>query len=195
MKQHAPACERNQGPILEVLRAVLPASGTVLEIASGTGQHAVYFAARLPTLTWQPTDADPAARASVAAWSADAALPNLRPPLPLDVREPWPIAAADAIFCANMVHISPWECTLALLDGAARVLAPGAPLTLYGPYRQGGQMSPSNVIFDASLRARDPRWGVRELEALTQAARGFALERVVAMPANNLTVVLRRGAG
>lgn len=195
MKQHSPACERNRAPILEQLQALLPPSGLVLEIASGSGQHAVHFAAGLPGLRWQPTDADPVALASVAAWRAEAALPNLLPPLALSVLEPWPIAQADAIFCANMVHISPWECTLALLAGAARVLPPGGRLVLYGPYRRDGQMVASNVAFDESLRRRDPRWGVRDLEALLAAATGFSLERIVEMPANNLIVSLSRDAG
>lgn len=195
MKQHSPACERNRAPILEQLQALLPPSGLVLEIASGSGQHAVHFAAGLPGLHWQPTDADPVALASVAAWRAEAALPNLLPPLALSVLEPWPIAQADAIFCANMVHISPWECTLALLAGAARVLPPGGRLVLYGPYRRDGQMVASNVAFDESLRRRDPRWGVRDLEALLAAATGFSLERIVEMPANNLIVSLSRDAG
>lgn len=195
MKQHSPACERNRAPILEQLQALLPPSGLVLEIASGSGQHAVHFAAGLPGLRWQPTDADPVALASVAAWRAEAALPNLLPPLALSVLEPWPIAQADAVFCANMVHISPWECTLALLAGAARALSPGGRLVLYGPYRRDGQMVASNVAFDESLRRRDPRWGVRDLEALVAAARGFSLERVIEMPANNLIVSLSRDAG
>ncbi|MCK6504043.1 class I SAM-dependent methyltransferase [Myxococcota bacterium] len=196
MKQHAPAAERNRDPILAVLRRVLPArpGALVLEVASGSGQHAVHFAAALPHLRWQPSDQDPVARDSVAAWRAEAGLDNLLPPLSLDVRGPWPVQAADAIFCANMIHISPWDCTLALLSGAAAVLPPGSPLVLYGPYRRGGaHTAPSNAAFDASLRARDPSWGVRDLEAVVAQARGFALDEVVEMPANNLTVVLRRG--
>jgi SAM-dependent methyltransferase len=196
MKQHAPAAERNRDPILAVLRRVLPArpGALVLEVASGSGQHALHFAAALPHLRWQPSDQDPVARDSVAAWRAEAGLDNLLPPLFLDVRGPWPVAAADAIFCANMIHISPWACTLALLSGAAAVLPPGSPLVLYGPYRRGGaHTAPSNAAFDASLRARDPAWGVRDLEEVVAQARGFALDEVVEMPANNLTVVLRRG--
>lgn len=196
MKQHAPAAERNRDPILAVLRRVLPArpGALVLEVASGSGQHAVHFAAALPHLRWQPSDQDPVARDSVAAWRAEAGLDNLLPPLSLDVRGPWPVQAADAIFCANMIHISPWACTLALLSGAAAVLPPGSPLVLYGPYRRGGaHTAPSNAAFDASLRSRDPSWGVRDLEAVVAQARGFALDEVVEMPANNLTVVLRRG--
>ena len=194
MKRHAPATERNREPILAVLRLVLPARGLALEIASGSGQHAVHFAAALPGLAWQPSDRDPESLASIAAWRDEAALPNLRPPLLLDVLAPWPVDRADALFCANMIHISPWSCTLALLDGAARILAPGAPLVLYGPYRRGGQhTAPSNAAFDASLRARDPAWGVRDLErVLAEAAsRDLDLDRVVELPANNVAVVLR----
>ena len=195
MKQHAPAAARNRDPILAVLRRVLPArpGALVLEVASGTGQHAVHFAQALPHLHWQPTDLDPAALASIAAWVQEAGLSNLRAPQPLDVRGAWPVDRADALFCANMVHISPWACTLGLLEGAARLLDVGAPLVLYGPYRRGGaHTAPSNAAFDESLRARDPAWGVRDLEAVVDHARGFALEEVVQMPANNLTVVLRR---
>lgn len=195
MKRSSPACERNREPILAVLREVLPPTGLVLEIASGTGQHAVHFAAALTGLQWQPSDADPESRASVRAWAEEAALPNVLPPLTLDVLEPWPLARADAIFCANMVHISPWACTLALLAGAKAILPPGAPLVLYGPYRRGGHMVASNHEFEAWLKARDPRFGVRDLEAVIAAAAGFALDRVVEMPANNLVVVLRRVLG
>ena len=187
------ACERNKGPILEILVTAFARRSRVLEIGSGTGQHAVHFAQALPHLHWQPTDLDPAALASIAAWVQEAGLSNLRAPQPLDVRAAWPVDRADALFCANMVHISPWACTLGLLEGAARLLDAGAPLVLYGPYRRGGaHTGPSNAAFDESLRARDPAWGVRDLEAVVDHARGFALEEVVEMPANNLTVVLRR---
>lgn len=195
-KQHAPAAERNREPILEVLSDCLPASGLVLEIAGGTGEHAVWFAERLPGLTWQPSDPDPSALASIAAWVAEAGLENLRPPIRIDVREgDWGIAAADAIVCINMIHISPWAATEGLLDGAARLLPAGAPLYLYGPYRRGGaHTAESNEAFDQSLRARNPEWGVRDLEAVTEAAavRGLSFERAVPMPANNLSVILRR---
>lgn len=190
------ACERNRDPILEVLREELPDAGVVLEVASGTGMHAVWFAARLPGVIWQPSDADEGALASVAAWREAEPSENLRPPLRLDVLAPeWPVERADAIFNANMVHISPWPCTLALFEGAARILPRGAPLILYGPFRMGGEhTAPSNERFDASLRDRDPRWGVRDLDVVAQAAReqGFTNERVVPMPANNLVVVFRR---
>ena len=192
------ACERNRDPILEVLREELPERGTVLEISSGTGMHAVYFAPRFPGVTWQPTDVDDAALASIAAWEEAEPSENLRAPLKLDVcQREWPVERADAIFNANMIHISPWECTLGLLDGAARLLPEGAPLILYGPYRVGGEhTAPSNERFDESLKARDVRWGVRDLDVVTEEARerGLSRERVVQMPANNLVVVFRRSA-
>lgn len=193
-KRHAPAAERNATPILEVLRRVLPDRGLVLEIASGTGQHAAHVARALPALTWQPSDPDPDARASIAAWCAEVALPNLRPPLALDVTRPWPIDAADAIVCINMVHIAPWTAALALLAGAAARLPAGGPLYLYGPYRFDGVTAPSNEAFDASLRARDPAWGVRDVRDLeaAAAAQGLALVETVAMPANNHSLIFRR---
>jgi len=198
-RRSAPATARNREPIGDVLERVLPASGWVLEIASGTGEHAVAFAQRFPGLTFQPSDADPEALASIAAWRRDAAPPNLREPLRLDVQErPWPLpdrSPPGAVLCVNLIHIAPWSACLALLDGAAASLAHGAPLVLYGPYREGGvHTAPSNAAFDESLRARDPRWGVRDLEAvIEQASRcGLALEEVVAMPANNRCLLLRR---
>ncbi|GAB7537653.1 DUF938 domain-containing protein [Burkholderia sp. 3C] len=193
---HAPAAERNREPILAVLHEVLPAQGIVLEIASGSGQHAVHFAAALPHLAWQPTDPDPDALASIAAWSADAALPNLLAPRQLDVRaDTWPLDAADAVVCINMIHIAPWDAACALIAGASRVLGDGGVLLLYGPYRRNGEhTAPSNATFDAQLRRRDPAWGIRDLEAVTELAQaaGFEPERVVEMPANNLSVVFRR---
>ena len=188
----APATGRNREPILAVLRRVLPAEGLVLEVASGTGQHAAWFGAALPGLVWQPTDRDPTHRASIAAWTEG--LPSVRPPLDLDTtRRPWPVQRADAVVCINMIHIAPWAACLGLLEGAAELLPPGAPLVLYGPYKRGGaHTAPSNAAFDADLRARDPNWGVRDLEAVQEAAAGFVLEEVVEMPANNLTVVFRR---
>ena len=181
-----------------MLERVLPARGLVLEIASGTGEHAVAIALRLPALTFQPSDADPDALASIETWRRHSELSNLRPALRLDVHEqPWPLSGGppDAILCINMIHIAPWSACLALLDGAAARLAAGAPLVLYGPYREGGvHTAPSNAAFDADLRARDPSWGVRDLGevAAESAARGLDLEEVVAMPANNRTLVLRR---
>ena len=195
MKQFAPATERNREPILGVLRRVLPEHGLVLEIASGTGQHAVALAGALPGVTWQPTDHDPVSLASIAAYRADAALPNLRPPLALDVEAwPWPVDHADAIVCINMIHISPWSATVALFAGAARALPPGGVLVTYGPYRFAGKLpAPSNQAFDESLRARDPRWGIRDVVDLeAEAARaGLRLEETVALPANNHALVFR----
>jgi len=196
LRRHAPATERNRDPILAVLRRILPASGTVLEIASGTGEHAVHFARGLPGITWQPSDPDPQGRVSIDAWGAAAELSNLLPAIDLDAAAAdWPVDRADAIVCINMIHISPWASTEGLLAGAARLLPPRAPLFLYGPYRrQGVPTAPSNDAFDASLKARDPRWGLRDLETVTALGEkhGFALEEVVEMPANNLSVVFRR---
>jgi len=193
------ACERNREPILEVLRDTLPRRGLVLEIAAGTGMHGAWFAPRLgPGVVWQPTDASPDALESIAAWRAQVAAPNLLPPQRLDVTaSAWPIDVADAIYCANMVHIAPWACTEGLFAGAARLLEPGAPLALYGPFlRDDVPTAPSNVAFDESLRARDPAWGIRPLRDVNEVAErhAFLLERVVEMPANNLTLVFRRGS-
>ena len=197
MKRHAPATERNRDPIAAVLREVLPTNGLVLEVASGTGEHAAYFARLFPGLDWQPSDPDPAALTSIEAWAADEGLPNLRAPVELDAAgDTWPIDRADAVLCVNMVHISPWSATLGLLRGAARVLGPGAPLVLYGPFRREGvSTAPSNEAFDASLKARNPVWGLRLLEDVAAEAGkvGFSLEWVGEMPANNVTVVFRRG--
>jgi SAM-dependent methyltransferase len=196
MRLRYPATARNREPLLAVLRPRLPAKGTVLEIASGSGEHAVSFGAALPHLRWQPSDIDPDARASIAAWVEHEGLANVLPPVALDVtQQPWPVAAADAVLCVNMIHIAPWEATQGLLAGAAGVLPPGAPLLLYGPYVVDGETAPSNREFDESLRRRDPRWGVRELRDVEHEAadHGLALVETVAMPANNLVVVLRRG--
>jgi SAM-dependent methyltransferase len=196
MKRSAPAAERNRGPILDVLRGVLPATGLVLEIASGTGQHVVHFAAALPRLEFQPSDVDDDNLASVRAWIAETGLTNVRPPIRLDVRDPvWPVARADALFCANMIHIAPWAAAEGLLAGAGRVLPPGGVLCLYGPFAFGGRfLAPSNEAFDASLRARDPAWGVRDLDVVTATAAGHGLvrEALFEMPANNHVVVFRR---
>ena len=192
-RECAPATERNRDPILAVLRRVLPARGTVLEIAAGTGQHAAYFGAALPGLTWQPTDADATALASIEGWCAD--VPNVAAPLRLDVTaDAWPLERADAIVCANMIHIAPWAACAGLMRGAGRVLARGGALYLYGPYRVGGMhTAPSNEAFDANLRARDPCWGVRDLEAVVrEAARhGLDFAERVEMPANNQSVIFR----
>lgn len=195
-KRHAPATLRNRDAIADVLADLLPARGTVLEIASGSGEHAVHFAARFPALRWQPSDPDPSALASIAAWSDEAGLPNIAPPLMIDAAAPeWAIDAADTILCANMVHISPWEATLGLMAGAGRLLPAGAPLILYGPYlRADVATAPSNLDFDASLKARDSRWGLRALEDVAAVARdsGLALAGVIDMPANNIVALFRR---
>lgn len=168
----------------------------MLEVASGTGEHAVHFAQALPQLLWQPSDPDPAALRSIEAWRAEAGLFNLLPPVSLDARAAsWPVTEADAILAINMVHISSWAATQGLMRGAGRLLAPGAPLYLYGAYRRDGvETAPSNEAFDESLRARDPGWGVRRLEDVVAEAEanGLGLASVVPMPANNLSVVLRR---
>ncbi|HEY0254745.1 MAG TPA: DUF938 domain-containing protein [Kofleriaceae bacterium] len=188
MKQHSPAAERNREPIREVLARELPASGTVLMIAEGSGQHAAYFAGAFPQLVWQPSDPSAEARASIAAWGEG--IPNFRSPIDLDVtRSDWP--AADAITCINMIHISPWEATVGLFAGAARTLAPGQLLFTYGPYRFGGATAPSNEAFDLSLRSRDPRWGIRDVAELERAAPGFTLAQTIALPANNHALVWR----
>ena len=197
MKRQAPATERNRDPIAAVLRALLPERGVALEIASGTGEHAVHFARAFPGLQWQPSDPDAAALLSIAAWREEAGLANLAEPLTLDAAsETWPIARADAILCINMVHISPWAATQGLMRGAARLLPAAAPLILYGPYRRAGvPTAPSNEAFDRSLKARDPAWGLRDLEEVTAEAkgRGLRFERLFEMPANNLVLVFRRG--
>lgn len=195
----APA-ERNKGPILEVLSRVLPATGTVLEIASGTGQHVVHFAASLAGLRWLPSDPDAERREIIAARIAQAALSNVAPPLALDVHEPWPLRApVTAIVCINMIHVAAESATVALLEGARRWLDPGGArvLFLYGPFKERGvHTAPSNEAFDASLRERNPAWGVRDLDAVSRqaAALGFERAQLIAMPANNRSVVYTLGA-
>jgi len=195
-RRSAPAALRNRAPIAALLPGILPERGIVLEIASGTGEHSTFFAGLFPGLSWQPTDPDEGALASIRAWRAEVGLPNLCEPLKLDAAAPeWPVDRADAILCINMVHISPWAATLGLLDGAARLLLPGAPLVLYGPYRRAAvPTAASNEDFDRSLRARNPDWGLRDLESVNEEAeaRGLRFERLFEMPANNLTIVLRR---
>ena len=192
----SPAAERNKQPIAEVLAAVLPPTGLVLEIASGTGQHAEYFAQALPAVVWQPSEADESLRALIAARAREAALPNLRVPLAFDVHEQRaPVERADAVVCINMIHIAPWSACEALLRHASGLLPPGAPLVLYGPFmRDGLHTAPSNTTFDASLRARNVAWGVRDVMDVDGLARshGFALDVMLAMPANNLMVIWRR---
>lgn len=191
----APA-ERNKGPILEVLARVLPASGLALEIASGTGQHAVHFARGLPGLTWQPSDPDAEFRRAIALRVAEEGPPNVNAPLDIEVnRLPWGVAAADAVVCMNMIHVAPWPATRALIEGARAVLRQDGVLFLYGPYRRfGGHTSPGNEQFDADLRARNPEWGLRDMEVVAELAveAGFALAEVVGMPANNFSLVFRK---
>jgi len=192
----APAASRNRDPILAVLRDLLPQPAHVLEIASGTGEHAVWFSRSLPGLTWQPTDRDDEALNSIAAWRDTAGLPNLLPPLRLDASaDRWPVAQADVVIAINMIHIAPWPATTGLIAGAGRVLTPGGMLYLYGPFREGGvHTADTNAAFDADLRARDPSWGIRDLDDITALAtgQGFAPPERIAMPANNLSVVFRR---
>jgi SAM-dependent methyltransferase len=193
-RRSAPHVVRNAEPIAAILREVFPKRGLVLEVASGTGEHALHFARAFPELRWQPSDPDPSALRSIEAWRA-AGTDNFLPPIALDASSgDWPLDAADAVVCINMVHISPWAAALGLLDGAARLLHPGAPLILYGAYRRSDvPTAPSNEAFDRSLRARNPEWGLRRVEDVAAEAdrRGLALESVVAMPANNLTLVFR----
>lgn len=193
-RRHAPATARNRDPIAALLDELLPEVGLVLELASGSGEHCAFFAERFPALKWQPSDPEADALASIADWCAE--LPNVLPPVALDATaQAWPVATADAILCINMVHISPWEATLGLMAGAGRLLAPGAPLFLYGPYRQRGvPTAESNEAFDVSLKTRNPAWGLRPVEDVSAAAaaRGLLLERIVPMPANNLSLIFRR---
>ncbi|KPL67091.1 SAM-dependent methyltransferase [Erythrobacter sp. SG61-1L] len=196
MKQTAPAAARNRDPIAEVLRGELPEQGTVLEIAAGTGEHAVHFAAAFPALHWQPTDPDLSALQSIAAWREEAGLPNLRAPLALDAASAdWPVSAADAVVCINMIHISPWASAEGLFAGAARLLGQGAPLVLYGPYLEDGvETAPSNIAFDHWLKEKDARFGIRRIEDVDALAarNGFARTSRVEMPANNLTLTYRK---
>ena len=198
MQLHWPAPERNKVPILDVLQRVLPSQGRVLAVASGTGQHAAYFARALPAWTWLPTDIDPINLASIAAHVSEAALSNLAPPCSLDVcAEDWQAGELDAVFNANMVHIAPWACCEGLLRGAGRYLRAGGVLVMYGPFRIGGEHSAaSNHRFDADLRSRDASWGVRDLEAVVQLAHGFGLthRETFPMPANNQCLVFERNS-
>ena len=193
---YRPHVARNRDAILDVLRRVLPAQGLVLEIASGSGEHAVYYAQKLPSLVWQPTDPDAEAFASIAAHRAAASAPNLLAPLRLDVTaDAWPVARADAIVCNNMIHIAPWAACEGLIAGAQRTLPAGGILYLYGPYKiDGRHTAPSNEAFDADLRGRNPAWGIRDLGDVTALAQrhGLTLADTVPMPANNLSVIFRR---
>lgn len=199
-RRHAPAALRNRGPILDVLRRVLPADGCVLEIGSGSGEHSTFFAAEFPGLIWQPSDVDADNLASIAAHAAAATRTNLRPPLRIDAAAvPWPgvePASVDAVLCVNVIHIAPWPVCEGLVAGAAAALRPGGRLILYGPFMRGGRhTAPSNAAFDRTLKERDPRFGVRDLADVEAeaAGRGFRLDEVVAMPANNLTLIFRLG--
>lgn len=192
----SPSAQRNKAPIAEVLAQVVPARGIVLEIASGTGQHAVHFARAMPTRTWQPSEHDPDCLRSIAAWRASEKLANLRAPLHLDVNAwPWPIESAAALVCINLIHIAPWSVAEALFRGAEALLSAGGALCLYGPFRrQGRRTAPSNLAFDAQLRAQNPDWGVRDLEEVARLAdgTGFDLLGTYAMPSDNSSVVFRR---
>jgi SAM-dependent methyltransferase len=191
-----PPAERNKGPILDVLSRVLPSRGLVLEIASGTGQHVVHFAKALPGLTWQPSDPDPGFRESIALRVREEQLANVNPPTELDVtRLPWPLQATDAVVCINMIHVAPWSATLALFKGTGALLPTEHVLFLYGPYRRFGRYTSRNdERFDADLRAQDPEWGLRDLEAVSEAAAssGFVLAEIVEMPANNFSLIFKR---
>ncbi|MDB5410783.1 MAG: hypothetical protein JWL84_5695 [Rhodospirillales bacterium] len=197
LRRTAPATARNREPILDVLRHELPTRGTVLEIASGSGEHVVHFAAALPALIFRPSDPEPGGRASIDAWVAASGVINVLPAIALDAAAPyWPIASADAVLCINMVHISPWAATLGLVAGAARLLPPGGLFYLYGPYKRGGRhTAQSNADFNENLRSRDPQWGIRGVEAVAEAAAeaGFGAPAIIEMPANNLSLIFRRG--
>lgn len=209
VRQYAPATERNREPILEVLQRVLPARGIVLEIASGTGEHAIFFAPHLKAHQWLPSDPDISHRASIQAWQSYFPSDNLYPPLALDVRESvWPVEQPltlheiplennqiTAIVCINMIHIAPWSACLGLMAGAGRILPDGGILYLYGPFKQGGKhTAESNKMFDESLRLSNQEWGVRDLEEVTNIAQNHALKHIetISMPANNLSVVFQR---
>jgi hypothetical protein len=195
---HSAAAGRNRAPIFDVLRKILPERGLVLEVASGSGEHVVHFAAGAPGLTFAPSDPSPQARDSIAAWIACTGVANVPAPLALDASDDsWPITHADALICINMIHISPWAATEGLFCNAGRILPPGSPLYLYGPFRRdGAHTAPSNAEFDMWLRAQDSRWGVRDVETVTSLARqsGFEGPDIIEMPANNLSLIFRRAA-
>ena len=196
MRRQAPAAARNRQPILDVLTPHLPTQGLVLEIASGSGEHIVYFAEALPDLVFQPSDPSPEARASIDDWVQALALGNVCPALALDAAgDVWPLERADTVICCNMIHIAPWEAAVGLIAGAGRILPKGGTLYLYGPYRRSGRhTAPSNEAFDLDLRRRNPAWGVRDLEAVTALAQaqGFGAPEIIDMPANNLSLVFKR---
>jgi SAM-dependent methyltransferase len=201
-RHFSPSAARNSGPIREVLEKVLPKSGIALEIGSGTGEHVICFAEALSGLLWQPSDPDPASRASIAAWIAAEGLANIRAPVAIDVRQAvWGVeddAPFSAMISLNMIHIAPWQAALGLLAGAGRLLRPDGILYLYGPFmRSGAHTASSNAAFDADLKRRDPRWGVRDTDDLVREAapHGLELREVIEMPANNLSLVFVKTAG
>jgi len=195
-RRFAPASARNRDAILDVLGPRLPLLGRLLEIASGSGEHTMHFAAAHPTVTFQPSDPDPANRASIDAWTMHLGLANVEPALDIDATATFtPVTTADVVVCINMIHIAPWEAAVGLIRNASTVLTVGGLLFLYGPYRRNGaHTAPSNAAFDEDLKVRDPAWGVRDLEAVTELAadNGFGAPEVVEMPANNLSVIFRR---
>jgi len=195
----SPSAERNKAPIADILKHVLPDHGTVLEISSGTGQHVVHFAREMPDLIWQPSERDEPSLRSIERWMAAESLPNILAPLRIDVTElPWPAGNAAAIVCLNMIHIAPWQAALGLLAGAGRLLRQDGILYLYGPFmRSGAHTAPSNAAFDADLKRRDKRWGVRDIDDLVREAanHGLTLREVIEMPANNLSLVFVKTAG
>ena len=196
-RRSAPAASRNREPIAEMLAEWLPPEGTVLEVASGTGEHALWFAERFPKLDWQPSDTHPDALASIAAWRDELGLPNVRPPVVIDASKTlWPVEHADAVLNINMAHISPWAASLGLIAGAASLLPPEGSLILYGPWlKDDVETAPSNLAFDADLKSRDPAWGLRRVEDFAEAAaaKGFELVETRAMPANNLMLLFQLG--
>jgi hypothetical protein len=194
MKRFAPATVRNREPILAVLARVFHAPGEIVEIASGSGEHAVWFGAHLSHLIWQPSDVDEDARASIDAWRREAAASNVRAAIAIDTStDTWPVERADGVVCINMIHIAPFAATIGLFRGASRLLAPGCAIVLYGPYKvAGAHTAESNERFDAELRAKNPAWGVRDLEDVVACARDFDVETTIAMPANNLSIILRK---
>ncbi len=196
VKRHAPATQRNRDAITSVLADILPESGTVLEIASGTGEHIVHFAAAFPNVHWQPSDYDQAGVASIAAWRAETGLTNLLPPVQIDASaSDWRIEKVDAILCINMLHIAPWKAVQGLFAGAGHRMARGAPIYLYGPYLEADvEAAESNLAFDLSLRSRNPEWGLRDKDAVIALGQsnGFRFDRRVEMPANNISLIFRR---